>query len=189
MTYITKYDRFFYCFHVLMLVLLSMNSLRSQIAWKISYIWCQHVNGLVLPPWLALVNQGEPCREWLVMHGKPLPLPQKCPKTHSPIHLLSLPCFLVAALHFVVLTGNPPFRACLFLPFIAACNPKHSLLSTPLLSIPLLCCGERAKARKVHTGSLECLQAIREMISAVKESLFQGRVNSLFILAFAARRD
>lgn len=123
-------------------------------------------------------------------HARKAPLlPQKRPKTHSPIHLLSLPCFRVAALHFVLLTGSPPFRARLFLPFIAACSPKHPLLSTPLLSIPLLCCGERAKARKAHTGSLECLQAIREMISAVKESLFQGRVNSLFILAFAARRD
>lgn len=140
-------------------------------------------------PCLALVNQGEPCREWLVMHGKPPPLPPKHPTTHSPIHLLALPCFRAVMLHLVLLTGSPLFRACLFLPFIAACNPKHPLLSTPLLSIPLLCCGERAKARKAHTGSLECLQAIREMISAVKESLFQGRVKSLFILAFAARRD
>lgn len=77
----------------------------------------------------------------------------------------------------------PPLHSCM--------QPRASFpfLSTPLLSIPLLCCGERAKARKALTGSLECLQAIREMISAVKESLFQVRVNSLFILAFAARRD
>lgn len=119
----------------------------------------------------------------------PTPPPPKHPKTHSSIHLLAVPCFRGVALHFVLLTGSSPFRARLFLPFIAACNPKHPFLSTPVLSIPLLCCGERAKARKAHTGSLECLQAIREMISAVKESLFQGRVNSVFILAFAARRD
>lgn len=89
-------------------------------------------------PCLALVNQGEPCREWLVMHEKPPPLPPEHPKTHSPIRLLALPCFWAVTLHFVLLTGSPLFRACLFLPFIAACNPKHPLLSTPLHSAPLL---------------------------------------------------
>lgn len=129
------------------------------------------------------VNQGEPCREWLVMHEKPPPPPRR-PKTHSPIHLLALPCIRAVAPCFVLLTRSTPFRALLFLSFLAACGREH-----PLLSTPLLCCGERAKARKAHTGSLECLQAVREMISAVKRSLFQGRVNSLFILAFTARHN
>lgn len=147
MTYIMKYDRvFFYCFSVLMLVLLSMNSLRSQIAWKISYIWCQHVNGLVLLPCLALISQGEPCREWLVMHGKP-PLSPEVPHNSLSHPRFSSALFRVAVLHFVMLAGSPPFRARPFLPFIDACNPEHPLLSSPLhssplLSIPLLCCGE-----------------------------------------------
>lgn len=187
MTYIMKYDRvfFFYCFSVLMLVLILVNSLRSQIAWKLSYIfdvstWMALSYCLVLHWWIreSCAGSGWWCTEIP-------PLPPKHPKTHSPIHLLALPCFRVVALHFVLLTGSPPFRARLFLPF----HSCMQFLSTPVLSIPLLYCGERVKARKAHTGSLECLQAIREMISAVKESLFQGRVNSLFILAFAARQD
>lgn len=70
------------------------------------------------------------------------------------------------------------------------CSHRAQLfLHLPALSSPLLCCGERAKARKALTGSLECLRAEGEPISAAKGSLFQGRVNSLFILAFAARQD
>lgn len=49
----------------------------------------------------------------------PPPSP-RAPQTHSPIRLLALPCFRVVAMLFVLLTGSPPFRACLFLPFIAA---------------------------------------------------------------------
>lgn len=173
-----------------MLVLLSVNSLRSQIAWKISYIWCQHVNGLVLLPCLALVNQGELCREWLVMHGKHPPFPQSTPNSlsHPPF---SSALFSGGGDAFCSANRQSSLQSLPVPPLHSCMQSKASspFLSIPLLSIPLLCCGERAKARKAHTGSLECLQAIREMISAVKESLFQGRVNSLFILAFAARRD
>lgn len=130
------------------------------------------------------VNQGEPHRERLVMHEKPHPPhPLRCPKTHSPLHLLTLLCFLVS---FCWHTGLPSELAC---SSPSSLHAGGSILSSPLHSTPLHCCGERAKAGKARRGSRECLQAIREIISAVKESLFQGRVNLLFILAFAARQD
>lgn len=142
-------------------------------------------------PCLALVNQGEPCREWLVMHREsPIPSPR------APQNLLSHPpfnsaLFLGGSAAFCSANRQSSFQSSPVPPLQNCMQPKASfpLRSTPLLSIPLLCCGERVKARKALTGSLECLQAIREMISAVKESLLQGRVNLLFILAFAARRD
>lgn len=151
---------------------------------------------------------------YLVSHGKsggamqgaagdaqkapsPPPLPLEVPQNSLSHPPFTLPCFRAVAARFVLLTRSTPFRARLFFPFLAACRWEHPLLSspllsapllsTPLLSSPLLCCRERAKARKAHTGSLKCLQAVRGMMSAVKGSLFQGRVNSLFILAFAAK--
>lgn len=112
------------------------------------------------------------------------------PSPEMPQNSLSHPPFNSAVFSGVVLlTRRTPFRARLFLPFLTACRREHPLLSSPLHSTPLHCCGERAKAGKARRGSRECLQAIREIISAVKESLFQGRVNLLFILAFAVRQD
>lgn len=117
-----------------MLVLLSVNSLRSQIAWKISYIWCQHVNGLVLLPCLALVNQGEPCREWLVMHGKPPP-----PSPKAPQNSLSHPPFSCA----LFLGGGAAFRSA---------NRQFSLQSLPIP--PLHSCMQSKASFPLHSCPL-----------------------------------
>lgn len=136
--------------------------------------------------WLGMVHGGKLGRGWLAKLGEPprTPRPQESlrgppdpPDPSPPSAPIYLPALHRLGRLWLCRAGRQRSRR------------AQLFLHLPALSSPLFCCGERAKARKALTGSLECLRAKGEPISAAKGSLFQGRVNSLFILAFAARQD
>lgn len=73
------------------------------------------------------------------------------------------------------LTRSTPFRSQVFLHCLAKLNQALS---------SFLC--RRSQSGDRMRG---CLQVVRERISAVTGTVFQRRVNLLFILAFTARQD